>query len=162
MQQQYSVERTIHASPAAVFALVADAARHPDIDGSGTVRRLRPGATRMLSLGAVFGMEMRVGVRYSMRNEVIEFEPNRRIAWRTTVAGALGRWAGGRVWRYELEEVPGGTRVRETWDISGDKQRWLLGRFGTPASTVRNMARTLERIAELTEAQPQGAGPGTA
>ena len=156
MHQSYSVARSIHATPAAIFALVADAARHPDIDGSGTVRRLRPGANRMLSLGAVFGMEMRVGVRYSMRNEVIEFEPDRRIAWRTTVAGALGRWVGGRVWRYELEEVAEGTTVRETWDISADKQRWVLGRFGTPASTVRNMARTLERIAELTEpGQPE-------
>ena len=159
MQQVYSVERTIHASPGVVFALVADAARHPDIDGSGTVRRLRPGATRMLSLGSVFGMEMRVGVRSSMRNEVIEFEPDRRIAWRTSVAGALGRWAGGRVWRYELEEVAEGTRVRESWDISGDKQRWLLGRFGTPANTLRNMERTLERIAELTEAHPPAAIP---
>jgi uncharacterized protein YndB with AHSA1/START domain len=151
MQKSYSVARVIRASPAAIFALMADASRHPEIDGSGTVRRLRPGAARMLSLGAEFGMEMRVGVRYSMRNEVIEFEPDRRIAWRTTVAGALGRWAGGRIWRYQLEEVAEGTRVTETWDISGDRQRWLLGRFGTPASTVRNMARTLERIAELTE-----------
>lgn len=159
MQQSYSVVRVIQASPAAIFALVADASRHPDIDGSGTVRRLRAGATRMLSLGAVFGMEMRVGVRYSMQNEVIEFEPVRRIAWRTTVAGPLGRWVGGRIWRYELEEVDDGTRVSETWDISGDKQRWLLGRFGTPASTVRNMARTLERIAELTEAGRPPAHP---
>ena len=161
VQQSYSVERTIRASPAAVFALVADAARHPDIDGSGTVRRLRPGATRMLSLGAVFGMEMRVGVRYSMRNEVVEFEPDRRIAWRTTLAGALGRWAGGRIWRYELEEVAGGTRLRETWDISGDRQRWLLGKFGTPRHTVRNMTLTLERIAELTEPRPTEGAPGS-
>jgi hypothetical protein len=160
MRKSYSVARVIHASPATIFALVADASRHPDIDGSGTVRRLRPGAARMLSLGAEFGMEMRVGVRYSMRNVVIEFEQDRRIAWQTTVPGALGRWVGGRIWRYQLEEVAEGTRVTETWDISGDKQRWLLGRFGTPASTVRNMARTLERIAELTESGRTEVEPG--
>ncbi len=151
MQQVYSVERLIQAPAAAIFALVADAGRHPDIDGSGAVRRLSPGATRMLSLGAVFGMEMRAGVRYSMRNEVIEFDPDRRIAWRTTVAGPIGRVVGGRVWRYELEAAEGGTRVLETWDISHDHQRWLLGRGAVARQTLLNMTRTLERIAELTK-----------
>lgn len=159
MQLVHSVERDIKAPPAAIFALVADAARHPEIDGSGAVRRLQPGAARALSLGAVFGMEMKAGVRYSMRNEVIEFEPDRRIAWRTTVAGPLGRILGGRVWRYELQATEGGTRVRESWDISQDRQRWLLGRGAVSRQTVVNMSRTLKRIAELTE--PSGAeSPG--
>ena len=38
-----SVERVIPAGPAAIFALVADASRHPEIDGSGTVRQVKPG-----------------------------------------------------------------------------------------------------------------------
>ncbi|MHB8593961.1 MAG: hypothetical protein ACYDB3_06445, partial [Acidimicrobiales bacterium] len=43
-----SVERVIPAAPEAIFALVADAARHPDIDGSGTVIRSKPGAPERL------------------------------------------------------------------------------------------------------------------
>ena len=69
---------------------------------------------------------MHMGMGYSMVNTVIEFEENRRIAWQATMAGFLGRFVGGRIWRYELEPVEGGTRVRESWDISQDHQRLFL------------------------------------
>ena len=61
---------------------------------------------------------MKAGVPYSMVNTVIEFEPNRRIAWQTRPPGVFGKLFGGRIWRYELEPADGGTLVRETWDIT--------------------------------------------
>ena len=67
-------------------------------------------------------MSMKLGVPYTMSNTVIEFEQDRRIAWQTRLAGPLGRFIGGRIWRYELEETDGGTKVTESWDISQDKQ----------------------------------------
>ena len=147
-----SVERVIPAGPAAIFALVADAARHPEIDGSGTVKQVKPGAPQVLSLGATFGMSMHMGVTYSMVSTVIEFEQDRRIAWQSRPGGVVGRFVAGRIWRYELEPVEGGTLVRESWDISRDHQRALLRLGGLPDKTAANMARTLERVEEIVTA----------
>jgi len=115
-----SVERVINAPAADIFAIVADASRHPEIDGSGSVKQVKPGAPERLALGSTFGMSMKLGVPYSMSNKVIEFEPDKRIAWQTTFAGPLGRLIGGRIWRYEFEASGSGTLVRETWDITQD------------------------------------------
>jgi uncharacterized protein YndB with AHSA1/START domain len=147
-----TTERVIAADPDAIFALLADASRHPDIDGSGTVKQAKTDAPPRLSLGATFGMSMKMGIGYSMANTVIEFEDNRRIAWQARPPGFLGRIAAGRIWRYELEPVEGGTRVRESWDISQDHQRRMLKLGGLPQKTEANMEKTLERIAVLTEA----------
>jgi len=147
-----TAEKVIQAAPDAIFGLLADASRHPGIDGSGTVKQAKADAPPRLSLGATFGMSMKVGVGYSMVNTVIEFEDNRLIAWQTRFPGFLGHVLAGRIWRYELEPVEGGTRVRESWDISRDRQRSLLKLGGLPAKTRANMEKTLERIAELTEA----------
>jgi len=145
-----STERVIPAPPEAIFDLVADASRHPDIDGSGAVRQAKPGGPERLSLGATFGMSMHLGMKYSMVNTVIEFEENRRIAWQTRLQGLLGKYIGGRIWRYELEPTDGGTLVRESWDISEDHQRSFL-KMGKMAETTRsNMEKTLERIEEVT------------
>ena len=145
-----SVERVINAPPEVIFALLADPSRHQDFDGSGTVRDAKSGSER-LALGSTFGMSMKMGIPYSMVNEVIDFEENRRIAWQTRGGGAIGSKVGGRIWRYELEPVDGGTRVRESWDVSKEGKfgtRWLVRLYGT--KTKANMAKTLERIAQLT------------
>jgi len=144
-----TVERVIACDPSAVFELLADASKHPLIDGSGSVKEARTGTPQRLSLGTTFGMSMRKGLPYSMVNTVIEFEENRRIAWQTKVPGLPGRFIGGRIWRYVLEPAAGGTRVQESWDISQDHQR-LLFRVGPMAKqTSADMAATLDRIAEV-------------
>lgn len=143
-----TVERRIAAPPEAIFALVADANRHQDIDGSGTVREAK-GSPEPLRQGSTFGMAMKWGVPYSMVNTVIDFEPNRRIAWQTRGPGPLGKIVGGRIWRYDLEPTDDGTLVRETWDIS---QESPLSRFSTrrmAGLTRRNMEQTLARIEDL-------------
>jgi hypothetical protein len=154
VNETVSVQRVIHAPASAIFAIVADPSRHPEIDGSGAVKKSKD-APEHLSLGSTFGMSMRVGVPYTMTNTVIEFEQDRRIAWQTVVAGPLGRFLGGRIWRYELEDTPEGTRVTETWDITQDKQRFFLKRGPVGAETTKAITTTLERLARLTEA----AGP---
>jgi hypothetical protein len=146
-----SVERVVKAPAADIFAIVADASRHPDIDGSGSVQHLKPGATRHLSLGSTFGMSMKLGVPYSMTNKVIEYEQDKRIAWQTVLSGPLGRFVGGRIWRYEFEGADGGTLVRESWDISQDKQRFMLRAGPVAKQTAEAMTKTLGRLAELTE-----------
>lgn len=143
-----TVERTIPAPPEKIFDLLADPTRHREIDGSGTVRDAK-GPSQRLQLGSTFGMSMKLGVPYSMVNTVIEFEENRRIAWRTHGPTAIGKYVGGRIWRYELEPVEGGTKVRETWDIRSESP--VTRPLVRPAAgrTKRNMEATLERIEQL-------------
>jgi uncharacterized protein YndB with AHSA1/START domain len=144
-----TVERLISAPPAAIFELLADPGQHPRIDGSGSVKGPQIDNSERLTLGARFGMRMQAGLPYSMMNTVIEFEQDRRIAWQTTAPAPIGRLVGGRIWRYELIPAEGGTLVKETWDLSRDRQRPFLQLFGLPAKTKANMERTLERISTL-------------
>jgi uncharacterized protein YndB with AHSA1/START domain len=140
-----TVERTIAAPPEAIFAFLVDPRKHREIDGSGTVRDAK-GEPEKLVLGSSFGMSMKMGLPYSMVSTVIEYEENRRIAWQTHGPTRIGKLVGGRIWRYELEPVAGGTLVRESWDISQESAATRpLVRQGAK-KTRENMAKTLERI----------------
>jgi uncharacterized protein YndB with AHSA1/START domain len=148
-----SVERVINASAGDIFAMIADAGRHSSFDGSGTVDHSTD-KSQPLALGAKFGMSMRgrpesLFLPYRTTNTVIEFEPDRRIAWQTRM-GPLGV-IGGRIWRYELSPVENGTLVRETWDVSQDRQRPMLKMGAMPKQTEDGMRATLERIAAILE-----------
>ncbi len=145
-----TVERLIPAPASAIFDLLADPARHRDIDGSGTVREAKGGSQR-LALGSKFGMSMKLGFPYSMVSEVVEFEEDRRIAWQSRPPiGVLAKLAGGRIWRYELEPAEGGTLVRESWDITHERVKALV----RPArkKTISSMEATLAHIEEIVTA----------
>ena len=153
MPKPVTVERIIPAPAEKIFDLLADPAGHARIDGSGTVTAARSGGRR-LAKGGSFRMNMQWGVGDSSRNLVVEFEENRRIAWRTLAPNpVLSRLFTGRTWRYELEPVAAGTLVRETWDPTTEALpgRALLGRLSE--LTQRNMAATLVRIEEIVTAQ---------
>lgn len=147
---------TIAAPPEVVFAILADPRQHPRIDGSGSVRAVASGPPR-LSRGAEFGADMRLlGIPYRISNRVVEFEEGRLIAW---------RHLGGHRWRYELEPVPGGTRVTESFDYSRlDRVRRLVievARF--PQRNRRGIQETLVRLraaAEADAAEPAGSERG--
>jgi uncharacterized protein YndB with AHSA1/START domain len=144
-----SATRVIAASPEKIFALLADPRQHRAIDGSGTVRDTEAGAER-LELGSEFAMSMKMGISYSMTNTVIEYEENRRIAWQTRPTYSWAeKLGGGRIWRYELEPVEGGTRVTEVWDIAQEVglTKWLVARGRE--HTIGNMETTLARIEEI-------------
>jgi uncharacterized protein YndB with AHSA1/START domain len=144
-----TVERTIPQPPEAIFAFLADPRRHHEIDGSGAVRDVKTGPERV-KLGDQFSMAMKLGIPYTMVSTIIEFEDNRRIAWQSRSPGLMGRFTGGRIWRYELEPVSGGTHVRETWDISQEKGTRALLRAGRVHKHTREaMETTLENIEKL-------------
>ena len=146
-----SVERVIAAPAEEIFAVIADPHRHQDFDGSGTVREAK-GVPQKLSLGSTFGMSMRIVLPYSMVSKVVEYEENRRLAWQTVPAYPLaGRVVGGRIWRYELEPVEGGTLVRESWDISKEAALTKPVVRQAAEATRKNMTATLERLGELLE-----------
>ena len=149
-----SVERVIPAAPEKIFDLLANPARHREIDGSGTVRD--PDTTERLKLGSTFDMKMKMGVPYTMTNEVVEFEENRRIAWQPRPKRM--KRLGGRIWRYELEPVDGGTKVRESWDISQERGMKSVVKKGGK-HTAANMEKTLERIEQLVSDHQGPDGP---
>jgi hypothetical protein len=145
-----SVSRAIAASPDTVFAIVADPARHHEIDGSGTVRGSVDTPERM-QVGSTFSMNMNQGLPYKMVNEVTEFEPDRRIAWRPWFVVAGRRIIGGVTWRYEITPTDDGCTVTETYDVTTGTPSKALARAGFPEKQARAMAATLDRLAALAE-----------
>ena len=132
----------IPAEPQRLVDIVADPAMHPVIDGSGSVQRSRAGSPERLSLGAKFGMDMKLGARYKITNTVVEFEDGRRLAW---------RHFSGHIWRYLFEPVDGGTRVTEQWDATHLPlvQRVGLRIAGFPGRNRAGIKATLQRLAEV-------------
>jgi len=147
-QDVVTVERLIPAPAGTIFAYLTDPAKHREIDGSGTVRDPKGDAPQLVK-GSTFGMSMKMGLPYSMVSTVIEFEPDRLIAWQTTGPTAIGRFVGGRIWRYELEPADGGTLVKETWDIRHETLLLKPIVRKSAETTRKNMAATLERIEAL-------------
>ncbi len=136
-----SASRLIHAPASTIFDLLANPARHAEIDGSGTVQNQRMDAPQRLSLDAKFGMDMKMfGAPYRITNVVVEFEENRRIAWRH-----FGR----HIWRYVLEPTgPEGedTLVTESFDWNTAIVPRVYELVGYPSAHEVNMAKTLERL----------------
>jgi uncharacterized protein YndB with AHSA1/START domain len=143
-----TVERVIPAPPEAIFALIADPRRHRDFDGSGTVREAK-NVPNHLVLGSTFGMSMHMAVPYAMVSTIVEYEENRRLAWQTRGPTRIGAFFGGRIWRYELDPVDGGTRVRESWDITQESAVTKPFARKAGGDARKNMAATLVRIEEL-------------
>ncbi len=142
-----SVSRVIKASPEVIFDVLADPAKHSEIDGSGMVQQVRGEGTR-LELGSKFGMDMKMGpLPYRVSSTVVEFEENRLIAW-----AHFGKHR----WRYELTptEVDGepATEVTETFDWSTARLPKAIELAGYPKKHPANMEATLERLATLVEA----------
>jgi hypothetical protein len=134
--EQVSVSRIIPATPEALFVIVADANRHADFDGSGSVKAA-VGDPEPLVLGSKFGMNMRIGLPYRTKNEVVEYEQDRLIAW-----AHIGKHR----WRYTFEPVQGGTEVTETFDWSTARWVWFIKLMGFPKKHPVDMTKTLERL----------------
>ena len=107
----------IKAPPKVIFDLIADPKSHTKIDGSGMLKgELK--APERLYLGASFGMKMRLGIPYIIKNTVLEFEENKSIAWRHLLHN---------VWRYELIEIdPRTTLVIQSWDGRNARSKWWV------------------------------------
>jgi uncharacterized protein YndB with AHSA1/START domain len=145
-----TASRVIPAPAQVLFDLVADPSQHPAFDGSGTVKR-SPLPSGKVGLGDRFGMSMHMVIPYKMVNEVVEYEEGRRFAWTPGLDGPsfIGRHIGPVIWRYEFEEVEGGTLVTETWDPTRSKQRRIYAIAGMERQVKPNMERTLERLERL-------------
>jgi RNA polymerase sigma-70 factor, ECF subfamily len=123
------VSRLIAAPAATIFQIIADSNCHPDFDGSGMLRRgSRP--TVVSRVGDEFMMSMHQAELgdYVMCNRIVEYNPNRRIAWEPTPGDQVaidnaqvpfGTSQGYR-WSFDLSSIsPGVTMVTERFDCSG-------------------------------------------
>jgi uncharacterized protein YndB with AHSA1/START domain len=128
----------VAAPPKDVFALLADPRRHIEFDGSGSVQGVVSGPER-LTLGAKFGMNMKIGAPYRVVNTVVEYEEGRRIAW---CHFAKARW------RYQLTPTATGTTVAETFDWSGSPLpvRLFIETTGFPKGNAKAIRDTLVRL----------------
>lgn len=143
-EQIKSARIVINAPAEKIFAVLANPHRHKEIDGSATIQENISGPEKLV-LGSKFGMKMRVGVNYRIRNTVVEYSENSLIAWRH-----VGRW----IWRYELVNMgPNMTQVTETFDASRApliSKAWLSLRKAYPW-TQKAVAKTLVQLKSTCE-----------
>lgn len=131
---------TVQAPAAELFAIVADPHRHPELDGSGTVRATPVKGPERLTEGATFTVGMKqFGVPYAIRSTVVDVQDGRVVQWRHPA---------GHSWRWELTPVgPTTTEVTETFDYSTARAPRLLELLGQPAKNAAGITATLERLA---------------
>ncbi|MEE4025256.1 SRPBCC family protein [Gordonia sp. PKS22-38] len=167
MRQQLTtdtVERFVNATPQAVYDLISDVTRTPDLSPDVVSCTWLGGATGP-AVGAEFKAvnDGRSRPNWSNRPIVAVCEPGREFAFRRTEA-----FAGTILWRYELIAENGGTRIRESylaekpvspvgWFIIGG----LYGRKDQAGDLRIGMEATLARIAEILEPPATPAEPAT-
>lgn len=152
--ERVSVSTTIEATPAAVFAVLADPSTHGAIDGTGWVRGSIDGSA-ITAAGQVFRMAMfhpdHPDGDYRIANLVEVFDEPSAIGWKPgTESAETGELEfGGWTWRYDLSAAgPARTTVTLTYDWSAvpPHVREYL-RF--PALPLEHLERSLEHLAEL-------------
>jgi hypothetical protein len=146
-ERRVDVSRTMAVGPEPIFALLADPARHPEIDGSKMLRAAAPADHTRLQLGDTFSMRMRQArVPYSTVNTVVEYETDRLIAWETWAMLGRHKLFGGQRWRYRLTPEGDRTLVTESYDWSTARIPALIELGGYPARMGSAMSETLERL----------------
>jgi hypothetical protein len=141
--QPVAVSRRICAPAHDIFQVLADPARHPELDGSESLR----GAKMYFShLGD-----------YEMNNHVVEYEQDRRIGWEPEAgrghpdaapdSSEPARW--GQRWSYQLTpDGPDATVVTEIYDCSRAPEEERAG-MDNGRVWLEAMAETLSRLDAL-------------
>ncbi len=156
--QPVAVSRRICAPAHDIFEVLADPARHPEFDGSESLRGA--GSTTVISgVGDVFVMRMYFSPLgdYEMNNHVVEYERDRRIGWEPEAARGHpdaaqdspepARW--GHRWSYQLTpDGPDATIVTEIYDCARAPEKERAG-MDNGKIWIESMARTLERLDAL-------------
>jgi hypothetical protein len=150
-----TVSRRIGAPAADIFRVLADPARHFDLDGSGMLRGV-VGDAVISGVGDVFVMRMHYSQHgdYEMNNHVVEYERDRRIGWEPEAgrghpdaSSAVARW--GHRWSFALvPDGPDATIVTEIYDCSRAPEDEQAGMDGGRC-WVESMAATLARLDAL-------------
>jgi uncharacterized protein YndB with AHSA1/START domain len=145
--ESITVSRTLDASTQAVFEVLSNPEKHPQLDGSGFVVSDEK-TDRISATGQVFRMNMtgeHMGGDYQTDNTVTGFDPNHLLAWQTAPAGTEPP---GWEWVWELvAEGPDQTRVNLTYDWSRVTDTALLEKIGFPLVSESELEDTLGNLA---------------
>ena len=137
----------------AVFAVLADPAKHAAIDGTGWVRA-NVDSQPLSAAGQIFWMSMyhpnHPNGKYQTANRVRVFDPPSTISWETGYDPGDGTLRfGGWFWRYDLTPAgPSSTSVTLSYDWSAcsDSVRELIG---FPPFPPEHLGNSLAHLAEL-------------
>ncbi|HET9732941.1 MAG TPA: SRPBCC family protein [Acidimicrobiales bacterium] len=152
-----SVAKEISAPAEVVFALLADPAKHPEIDGSGMLRSATSSGV-ISGVGDIFTMQMHNEEMgdYEMINHVVTYEAGRCIAWEPVLLHA-GRAEdkedegvrSGHRWSFNLAPINAGTTVAtESYDCSS-APAWLQKAVKGGTRWQVSMEISLENISRL-------------
>jgi hypothetical protein len=148
--ERYVVTRTIAATPAEIFAVLADPTRHKDTEPGDWVRDAVD-TDPVTACGQMFAVNMyleQAGGHYVMHNLVTEFDEDRTIGWLPGQLDDSGQHCpGGWTWRYDLTPNGAGTDVTLTYDWSGTVQEFrdTVGVPVFPEQFIEESLAALER-----------------
>lgn len=146
-QTQITVQRTIDAPSQAVFDVLSNPERHPELDGSGFVVSDEK-TDRITATGQVFRMNMtgdHMGGDYQTDNTVTGYEENHLLAWQTAPAGTEPP---GWEWVWELtSQGSDATEVTLTYDWSKVTDKELLAKVGFPLVSQAQLEESLGNLA---------------
>ena len=155
MAERFEVQRAIAADPAAVFLVLCDPHGHVAIDSSGML--MDATGDPVTGVGDTFVVHMDrealndypLGL-YDVTVKIIEFQPDREIAW--TVEGQLNL---GHVYGYRLEPISEGTLVTSYYDWSSVDDSWKDSVFPViPESALRASLGILARTVAPGRSRP--------
>lgn len=137
--EQISCQVLVPAEASVIFDLVADPHRHPELDGSGTVRARDVKGPDRLYVGGKFGVGMKMyGIPYAITSTCTALEDDHLVEWQHPM---------GHLWRWEFESAgPGMTMVTETFDYSTTKIPAVIRLTKTDQKNKVGITKTLEAL----------------
>jgi uncharacterized protein YndB with AHSA1/START domain len=149
-----SATMIISAPAEAIFAVLADPAKHAAIDGTGAVRETLE-SEPLTAAGQIFRMSMyhpnHPDGNYQMANLVEVFDPPSTISWKPGYDAGDGTLSyGGWIWRYDLAPAgPSSTAVTLSYDWSAvpDSVREHIGFPPFPPEHLGNSLAHLSMMA---------------
>jgi hypothetical protein len=140
-QRRVARRVVVNAPASEVFALLADPHRHPELDGSGTVRDVEVKGPHRLGVGDEFTVGMtQYGLPYKITSTTTAVEEDRLVEWQHPL---------GHRWRWEVDETGAGTtQVTETFDYSTAKVPFVIELLGYQKKNAKGITSTLERLAD--------------
>jgi hypothetical protein len=148
-----SATTVINAPAEAIFAVLANPAKHGAIDGTGWVRETLDNKP-LTATGQIFRMSMyhpnHPDGNYQMANRVQVFDPPSTISWEPgNEAGDGGLSFPGWAWRYDLTPAgPSNTTVTLTYDWSAVPDP-IREHIGFPPFPPEHLGNSLAHLAEL-------------
>jgi uncharacterized protein YndB with AHSA1/START domain len=159
-----SASTVINAPAEAVFAVLADPAKHAAIDGTGWVREALD-SEPLTAAGQIFRMSMyhpgHPDGGYRMANRVQVFDAPSVISWEPGNEADNGTVSfPGWVWRYDLTPAgPSSTTVTLTYDWSAVPDP-IREHIGFPPFPPEHLGNSLAHLAELAAAYTCGRSEG--